>query len=635
MYFSPVSSRVDGLRSTFKILPELITNTTNNTITSIKADFGNGKGLQAININQTISVSFDSEGEKYIDFEIIFNDGTIAYNRASIFIRPTRIELNAFAPGDEGPITPINSTIIYQGFDETIAHIGTGEYKIYYDNVDGILDKPIIFVDGFDPNDSRTIPLMYNLLNFGSSGENLGDDVRDLGFDLVVLNFPTYTRTSDAAVINGGADYIQRNAFILIELLNTINAMKVGAEQNVVIGPSMGGLISRYALRYMEQNALTHDTRLYISFDSPHLGANVPMSIQYFFNYLANGEPGIADLGPVVEGLLNSSAAKQMLVDHYSSHLQSSSLYLQDATKTLPAGAPNFRDAFQNELDAMGFPVNVRNVSMINGSKDAATTGSPGAVVVDDVFDTTVVTSPISSNLDLELYFTPNASTTSIVTDLVFSFFGIPQWTFTAEAESPSYSAGVDSSPGGLYDLSTIDDGSFSVITDLVNAFTEQYFCFIPSVSAMSLEITNNEIEWFHDIDLGEPGENRAVIDNTPFVNWYMPVVNEKHVLVTPENVAFAMGEINQGSLSIPDIGTIGQIRLEQNPILDKLVIISDKIFNNTTISIVDITGKVVYNSIQSITKRTELDIPLSSGLYILNIDSKNFASFNTKVIVR
>ena len=57
-------------------------------------------------------------------------------------------------PGTESPITPITSSIPYQGYIEAAAHLGEGEYKIYYDNIDGILDKPIFFVDGFDPGDS-------------------------------------------------------------------------------------------------------------------------------------------------------------------------------------------------------------------------------------------------------------------------------------------------------------------------------------------------------------------------------------------------------------------------------------------------------------------------------------------------
>ena len=280
-------------------------------------------------------------------------------------------------PGSESNITQIVASIPYQGFGEAMAHLGTGEYKIFYDNIDGELDKPIFFIDGFDPGDSRTISIMYSALNYGNPVQNLADILRDEGYDLIVLNFPTYISVSDGTtVIDGGADFIQRNAFILIELINTINAIKVGSEQNVVIGPSMGGLISRYALRYMEQNSMDHETRLYLSFDSPHLGANVPIGIQYLFNYMVNGDPMITEAEPLVSGLLNSAAAKQMLIDHYLAHLQGGSDFLQDTNITLPFGAPNFRDAFQSELDAMGFPQNTRNVSIINGSGIGSTTGT-------------------------------------------------------------------------------------------------------------------------------------------------------------------------------------------------------------------------------------------------------------------
>ena len=50
----------------------------------------------------------------------------------------------------------------------------------------------------------------------------------------------------------------------------------------------MGGLIARYGLSFMEQNSMNHETRLYISFDSPHLGANIPVSFQYLINYFEN-----------------------------------------------------------------------------------------------------------------------------------------------------------------------------------------------------------------------------------------------------------------------------------------------------------------------------------------------------------
>ena len=58
----------------------------------------------------------------------------------------------------------------------------------------------------------------------------------------------------------------------------------------------MGGLNFEICFTlYGRAKRYDHDTRLYISFDSPHLGANIPIGIQYFFNYMVNGDPGITE----------------------------------------------------------------------------------------------------------------------------------------------------------------------------------------------------------------------------------------------------------------------------------------------------------------------------------------------------
>ena len=236
----------------------------------------------------------------------------------------------------------ITATISYQGYDESQAYFGQGEYEIFLDNIDGVLDKPIILVDGFDPGDTRDLSMLYTSLDIG--GQNLADILRDEGYDLVALNAPLYT--TDGKDIDGGADYIQRNAMVFVELINFINSEKVGSEELVIIGPSMGGLISRYGLAYMEENSIPHETRLYISFDSPHLGANIPIGFQYLINYFAKQlDNDQAQL--VVDNVLNSPAAKEMLVDHYTGHLLSGSDFEQDSNLLLPFGAPNFRDAFR------------------------------------------------------------------------------------------------------------------------------------------------------------------------------------------------------------------------------------------------------------------------------------------------
>ena len=536
-------------------------------------------------------------------------------------------------PGSESNILNIDATIPYQGFDEATALLGSGEYKIYYDNIDGVLDKPIFFIDGFDPNDSRDIPSMYSLLDFGNSNENLGDIIRNEGYDLIVLNFEEeYTSPTDGStLIRGGADYIQRNAFILIELINTINATKAAdSEQNVVIGPSMGGLISRYALRYMEQNTINHDTRLYISFDSPHLGANVPIGVQYLFNYMVNGEPGITEAAPLVDGLLNSPAAKQMLLDHYLGHVDAGGIEQANIAHN-PVGAPNYRNEFQTELEGMGFPQNVRNVSITNGSGSGELTGTPGMELINHTFDTGPIPFPPFGDIDsraiISVHFTPLANQDIEVTDFVGQGFLLGAWinafSFNASSESTGASDGVDSAPGGQFDLFSFDDGTNPIITEFVQNLNSQYFNFIPTLSALAID---TETDWYSNPDATD----------SPFVNTYIPTNNEPHVTLTEGNVDFALDEIRGETLgSNIDIITNNEIKLQQNPVQNQITLLSNTSFNNANVWITDMTGKVVLNQQMTINNRTTFNINMASGLYVLNVKTTGDNSFRTKFIVQ
>nr|WP_321226698.1 T9SS type A sorting domain-containing protein [uncultured Psychroserpens sp.] len=553
---------------------------------------------------------------------------------------------------------------------------GLGEYEIFLDTDNGVLDKPIILIDGFDPGDTRTIAGLYGLLDFnGSQGDqNLGDLVRAEGFDVVVLNFPSYFRLSDntllniddatdtnadtiideadypgSTLVNGGADFIERNSMLLVDLINTLNADKVGDEDLVIIGPSMGGLISRFALNYMENNSQDHETRLWISFDAPHLGANVPLGFQHQFNFLGFGlgeDLNIVALQGVVDGLLKSPAAKQLLVDHFESHLLSGSDVEFDPTKLLPEAHP-YRDVFLNNIG--GYPQNTRNVSMINGSgigspyqSIANTPVTPGLAALNiqnlplpDVPPLSDVTATININL------TPaTADGEQVISKLLvqgFFIFPITLIDVEVEAQAPSFSDGIDAASGGLFNLGGFTEGlgGNPLIDSFLTSLLLDKFSFIPSVSGMALEITNNEIDWYHDINLGTPGSSGDTTNTTPFVNWYMPDDNENHVQLTEQNVAFALSEIMPETLSNVEFENFATLKIEKNPIDNELTILSNKVVNNATISIIDITGKIVYQSIQTIDRRLTLPLYLDSGMYILNIETQDNLKYRTKVIVK
>ncbi len=507
----------------------------------------------------------------------------------------------------------ITATIGYQGYEETQPYFGEGEYEIFLDNMDGVLDKPIIMIDGFDPGDGRDIPALYAALDFGD--DNLADILRAEGFDLVALNAPLYT--TDGKDIDGGADYVQRNAMVLIELIEFINSEKVGDQDLVIIGPSMGGLIARYGLTYMEQNGIDHETRLYISFDSPHLGANIPISFQYLINYFAKDQDN-AEAQLVVDNVLNSPAAKEMLIDHYSGHLLSGSDFEQDPNLLLPVGAPNFRDAFQTELDNLGFPLEVRNVTMINGSGQGIMTGTPGMQMINTTID---LGSGVTA--DIVLHFTPEAGETNNVTNFAAYFVGIPIASFEADAEAFGFTDGLDSSPGGKGDITSGLEGIDNpIIIAFLEALEQDEYSFIPTFSALAIDSEN---DWY-----ALPN-----IDNSPFVNTYIPTENEEHVTITQENADFALEEIRQ-ILSINDEVLTNKYLLVENPVKEQIRIRlnSSQSYTNLDLAIYSITGQqLLHQKHQNPINEIVLNHKLSSGIYILNIiDSEK--NYTVKVVV-
>jgi hypothetical protein len=605
---APLVSKSKNKTVEFILKDKNIFNTTSKTIQAIYISFTDNDLWLTVSVNQPIKFDFSTYGKKSISFKIEFTNGESKVIQSTFEIQGSSNLTNR--NGNEILAETITATIPFQGYGESAAYLGQGEYEIYLDNVDQVLDKPIFLVDGFDPGDTRDTNLIYSLLNYGTSGENLGDIVRNEGFDVVVLNFPQYS-PEDGVIIDGGADFIQRNAMILVELINQINAQKVGNEQNVVIGPSMGGLISRYALRYMEQNQIEHDTRLYLSFDSPHLGANVPIGFQHLFNYMAFGPLGDVTLQGVVNEVFKSPAAKQMLLDHFEGHLQSGSLTEFNNSNQLPTGAPNFRTPFQNELTAMGFPTETRNIAISNGSGNGTMTGTPGMFVLNDY--TADASSTQRAKFDVR--FTPPAGVSNQLVSRFraqqYILFWLTVFSSTANAASPSTSSGLDSAPGGMFNVADFADGGSGnpTLDDFLANLLIDKFCFIPTLSSLALTNPN----WYTNVT-GSSG--------TPFENTYVPTENEAHVTLTEGNVTFALNEILNPPLTLGQPEILKNITVK-NPIHNSVEIFSPFTISNASISIVDASGKKVFGQ-KGVTFEGNFQIPihLMNGFYFIKIES-------------
>jgi hypothetical protein len=445
----------------------------------------------------------------------------------------------------------IQNTGTFQGYDETSATSGYGEAQIYYatNACDGVLRKPIIVMDGFDPGDGNSISNIYDQLNVNYQGQKYADYLRSIGYDIVILNFPEYNMPN-GAIRDGGADYIERNAQVLISLIDQINAMHPTSKL-ILMGPSMGGLISRYALAYMEQHQHVHNVKLWISFDSPHNGANIPLGDQQFLNF-HKGDNATAK--EALDKSINSPAAKQMLINHYLANLSG------------PGGAPGFRDRFVTAMNAIGFPAGdpgqvFRKIALIDGSlggNELHAGGQQGFY-----FDVRAIADIHIWFIRKRLYgatvsfaqmnFTPNAGSSGTVLRASQLLFKAKVSNFT----TPSYTSGYDTAPGGTTTTqATISQANNQVLWQYGLKFLAAFHSVIPDHSFINTKSALAFRGSNQNLSENLSARNLVCTNETPFNSYFGSfTANSVHVSLSPASTDWLHQEI-LGNPQAPSVVT-------------------------------------------------------------------------------
>ena len=393
--------------------------------------------------------------------------------------------------------TAITATVPFQNNG-----LASGTFRIFLKTNSGNttqLTTPIIIVEGIDffeqfpafATNERTI---FDLLNTPRS-HFLADRLRNEGFDVVILNW------------NNSGDFLQKNAFLVVRLIEEVNRLKVGNEPNVLVGISMGGVVSRYALTWMEQNGRTHDVRDFISYDSPQLGANFPLGLQFWTQSIGafnTSVLNIAELAGVRS--FNSESSKQMLKYHLTG------LNNVPGTGNVISPIANHTN-FYNEIEGLnnnlGYPRNCRNVAISNGAKKGLGFGAAGLAIAYGTglfsgFVSDVPTQPGSNRSALFEQKTPlNQTFTAMV----------------PVAPEQDY----DNAPGGFINwYKIIGDGMVSQGIPVTVGLNQQNVSFVPTQSALGLKDPN----LYRDINAWQNHENQI-----PFDSYYSPQLgNQSHV---------------------------------------------------------------------------------------------------------
>jgi hypothetical protein len=143
--------------------------------------------------------------------------------------------------------------------------------------------RPIIIAPPYRPViQNFSLKKYWEQFNYKSVMSSLSE----MGYDIYFLKLKPGNGSLDAS---GDA---------LMDFIKDINYKKdtyfpTEHYENIIMGYSMGGQVARYALlkmekQHMENGGSHHHSRLYLPFDSPHHGANIPLFCQATFYDLRN-----------------------------------------------------------------------------------------------------------------------------------------------------------------------------------------------------------------------------------------------------------------------------------------------------------------------------------------------------------
>lgn len=356
-YFRKVDFVLDtnNIFASNSLLSNYTTSDFNPNFARWKVDFGDGNGWREFNPLQKnyYSVLYKDTGTYYIRTGVFYCDPFPICNQHASKLSKTAIYILSNAL----PTTP---TYTYD-----FSNITVGLYSGCGEVVNGVYipQKPLIIIEGFDLPNNHSIEDIYE--DYVKSGDKRLSEIAGVGYDYYIVNF------------NDTRIDLRQNAKGVIELLNYLKSIMTNDEQFVVIGESMGGVIARYVLTYMETDLYKkdpnspkpnqlHNTRLLITNDSPHQGAYVPIAYQMLYKNLVNSTvvkvlkvaknffPVLDDFDQMTK-ILNAPSVKQLLTYHLNSN-----------------GPHPDREIFMNELINMnlttnGFPQFCKLMSITDG----------------------------------------------------------------------------------------------------------------------------------------------------------------------------------------------------------------------------------------------------------------------------
>lgn len=407
-----------------------------------------------------------------------------------------------------------------------------------------LFDKPILVTQGFDANyrtgDQFNFDEFTLILN--RVFENDDTDLTKRAYDETPLLKQLYDEGYDIALLlwKNPTISIQVNASVTLQALQWLqthtDTTREGTEP-VIIGPSMGGLVTRFALQWAGRFLHPPDirARLFIAFDSPNLGAEIPMSIQAVASYFR--DQGFDNERTFKN--LTSIAARQLLL---SSVLpKETGKAFQEITNYEATNCQQENDTacvhgkFMREINDSGFRGQIKNiVHSFAGSQEpiytAAVINGSGTGVHLNLPEGATYLHMSHTTLGVELR-TASANERVRATHADRAFKDGLDYEF----KEISF---IENTPGGLRDTYLSTRRSFNANGYSWNKIRNDNVLnhsFIPSFSGVGLvdRAINEETSWSRAVGIAGAC---TVGPACMFDEFHAPVSNQVHVTVTREN---------------------------------------------------------------------------------------------------
>jgi hypothetical protein len=461
-----------------------------------EADFDDGEGFRPVVWGEDVRIDYDQAGPRRIELRAHYADG----------VRTAAFRFDVVEPRRVGPAGDEAAEVLAPAgnFDvvATEPYHGKkyeGHCHVYYrwgrDN--DKLRKPVLLAEGFPGGHSANE--IYNYFD-GYTGDGwnpnakLANELRDKGHDVIVLIFSTV-----------GAP-LQGNAFVYMRALQMIrDRLAQPGDEITAAGGSMGGLIARFALAYAEQHSqgMGNVTRM-ITFDSPHVGANVPLSVQATARFFDNRAPATV-------ALLNYDCAKQMLMHQYWRVGGE-----EDLTK-----AP-YKDFYADlkKLAKNGYPTGPKKYAVSNGARGGGVLVPPEVIAltadrkwgIDIHYDAKLLSMPCRGQAIQRYEYAI----------LWRSDRGSYRETFYIKSDGAFFSR--DGCPGGTAPhFKTTADKLSPACSGATIVLSHPRNCFVPAYSALG-------VDWTGDPNLFKPSD--LAQGATPFTDWYAPANNQPHCTI-------------------------------------------------------------------------------------------------------